>query len=232
MDVVLLENVFEKFRETALKHYGLDQAHFDTLPGFAWHACLKCMRVRLELLTDPDMLLMFEKGIRGGITQAVHKHVSANNKYMGDQYHQSADSICLQYSDANNLYGWVMSQCLPTSRFRWVDVKPNEIHDLVKCENKGYLLEVDVSHPKELHNSHSDLPFMCKRMEINKVEKLVPNLCDKKGYVIHIRALDQALHHGFVLERVHRVIEFNQSAWMKRSIDFNTQLRAAATSDF
>ena len=106
MDVVLLENVFEALRDTSLKHYGLDPAHFYTLPGVAWHACLKKTKVRLELLTDPDMLLMFEHGIRGRITQAVHKHVSANNKYMGPQYDPSAESSYLQYLDANNLYGF------------------------------------------------------------------------------------------------------------------------------
>ena len=98
MDVVLLENVFEKFRETALKHYGLDPAHFYILPGFAWKTCLKKMRVRLEFLTDPDMLLMVEQGIRGGITQAIHKYALANNKYMGDQYDLSEECSYLQYT--------------------------------------------------------------------------------------------------------------------------------------
>ena len=161
-DVVLPENIFEKFRETALKHYGLDPAHFCTLPGFAWKACLKKTKVRLKLLTDPNILLMFERGIRGGITQAVHKHASADNKYMGDQYDPSANSIYLQYLDANNLYGWAMSQPLPTGRFRWVDIKPDEIHDLTKHENKSYLLEVDVCYSRDLHNSHNDLP-LCVR---------------------------------------------------------------------
>ena len=134
--------------------------------------------------------------------------------------------------DINNLYGWAMSQPLPTGRFKWVDVKPNKIHKFAKREEKGYMLEVDVSYPKDLHDCHNDLPFMCESMEINGVEKLVPNLHDKKGYVIHIRALDQALRHGLVLERIHRAIKFNQSAWMKPYIDFSTQLRAVATSDF
>ena len=178
------------------------------------------------------MLLMFEHGIRGGITQAVHKHASANNKYVGDQYDPNADSIYLLYLNANNLYGWVMSQPLPTGRFRWVDVKPNEIRKLAKHVDKGYLLEVDVCYPRELHNSHNDLPFMCERMETDEVEKLVPNLHDKKGYVIHNRALDQALNHGLVPDHIHRATEFNQSAWMKPYIDFNTQLRTQATSDF
>ena len=108
-----------------------------------------------------------------------------------------------------------MSQPLPTGGFRWVDVNPNEISELSARTDKGYILEIDVSYPKELHNPHNNLPFMCERMEINGVEKLVPNLRDKKGYVIHIRALNQALKYGLILDRIHRVIEFDQSAWMK-----------------
>ena len=81
-DVILLANVFEAFRDTCLRHYALDLAHFYTSPGLAWHACLKHAGINLELLTDPDMLLMFERGIRGGITQAVRKYASANNKYI------------------------------------------------------------------------------------------------------------------------------------------------------
>ena len=148
----------------------------------------------MELLTDPDMLLMFECRIRGGIIQAIHKHASVNIKYMGDQYDPSADSIYLQYLDANSLYRWAMSQPLPMGRFKWVDVKPDEltewVSDLAKRENKGYLLEVDVSYPRDLHDSHNDLPFRCERMKISRVNKLVPNLLNKKNYIIHIQALD------------------------------------------
>ena len=230
--MVLLGNVFEAFRNTCLKHYKLDPAHFYTSPGLAWKACLKCTGIRLALLTDPDMLLMFEWGIRGGITQAVRKYVSANNPYMLDKFNLNEDTTYLQYLDANNLYGWAMSQPLPTGGFKWVDVNPNEISELATRNDKGYVLEVDVSYPKELHNPHNDLPFMCERMEINGVEKLVPNLRDKKNYVIHIQALNQALQHGLRLDRIHPAIEFNQSPWLKTYIDFNTQLRTAATNDF
>ena len=96
-----------------------------------------------------------------------------------------------------------MSQLLPIGGFKWVEVKPEEISKLAKLENKGYLLEVDVKYPKELHDFHNDLPFMCKKLKINGLEKLVPNLFDKKKYVIHIRALDQALKHGLILEKIH-----------------------------
>ena len=231
-DVVLLANVYEVSRDTCLRHYSLDPVHFYTSPGLAWKACLKCTGIKLELLTDPDMLLMFEWGIRGGITQAVRKYASANNKYMGDRFDPKSESSYLQYLDANNLYGWAVSQPLPTGGFKWVDVNPNEISELATRTDKGYILEVDVSYPKDLHDSHNDLPFMCERMEINGVEKLVPNLRDKKSYVIHVQALNQALQHGLRLDRIHRVIEFDQSPWLKTYIDFNTQLRTAATNDF
>ena len=151
---------------------------------------------------------------------------------MGDLYGPNKEFKYLQYLDTNSLCGWVMSQLLPTSKFKWVDIKPSQIHTLATSKIKGYLLEVDVCYSTELHDSHNDLPFMCERMEINGVEKLVPNLRDKKNYVIHIRALDQALRHGLVLEHIHRAIEFNQSDWMKPYIDFNTQLRTKATNDF
>ena len=155
-------NVFEAFRDTCLEHYRLDPTHFYTLLGLAWKACLRKTGVRLELLTDPDMLLMFEHGISGGMTQAVHHYTSVNNHYMGDQYDLSQESSYLEYLDANNLYGWAMSPPFPTGGFKWVDVKPDEIRKLVKRKDKGYLLEVDISYPKELHNSHNDLSFMCE----------------------------------------------------------------------
>ena len=231
-DVVLLANVFEALRDTCLKHYTLDPVHFYTSPGLAWRACLKHTGVKLELLTDPDMLLMFEWGIRGGITQVVRKYALANNKYMGDRFNPNEDTIYLMYLDTNNLYGWAMSQPLPTRGSKWVNVNPNEISELATRTDKGYLLEVDVSYPKELHNPHNDLPFMCERMEINGVEKLVPNLWDKKNCVIHTQALNQALQQGLRLDRIHRAIEFDQSQWLKTYIDFNTQLRTAAANDF
>ena len=150
---------------------------------------------------------------------------------MGDLCDPNKESSYLQYLDANNLYGWVMLQPLPISKFKWVEIDPDQISDLATSKMKGYLLEVDDKYPTELHDSHNDLPFMCEKMKINKVEKLVPNLRDKKNYVIHIRALDQALRHGLVLERILRAIEFNQTDWMKPYIDFNTKLRTAATND-
>ena len=243
-DVLLLANVFETFRKTCLEHYQLDPAHFYTSPGLAWEACLKQTGINLELLTDPDMLLMFERGTRGGITQAVHRYASANNKYMGDSFDPSKPPKYVSYLDANNLYGHAMSQKLPNGGFKWVSEEylhlftKEFIHELVSSNNsgdsidKGYLLEVDVTYPKELHDAHNDLPFLPEKMKLNGVEKLVTNLYDKVKYVVHIAALDQALQHGLILKKVHRVIEFNQSYWLNSYINFNTQLRTSAKNDF
>ena len=178
------------------------------------------------------MLLMFERGIRGGITQAVRKYAAANNPYMGDNFNPSEDTTYLHYLDAKNLYGRAMSQPLPTGGFRWADIESNEISELATRTDKGYILEVDVSYPKEFHNPLNGLPFMCERIEINGVEKLVPSLRDKKSYVIDIRALAQALKHGLIIDRIHRAIKFDQSAWMKPYIDFNTQVWTKAKNDF
>ena len=211
--------LFESVRRVCLGNYGLDPAHIYTAPGLAWKACLKKTGIRLDLLLDPDMLLMFKRGIRGGITQSVHRWTAANNPYMGSESDPSKATRYLEYLDVNNLYGWAMSQPLPTRGFQWADVHPDEIGELANNSNHEYLLEVDVAYPKELHDHHNDLPFMCGRMTINGVEKLVPNLYYKKRYVIHIRAPDQALKHRLVLERIYRAIELKQSAWMKEYID-------------
>ena len=164
-DVVLLANVFESFRRVCLENYGLDPSQFYTAPLLAWKACLKKTGIRLELLLDPDMLLMFERGIRCRITQSVHRWTAAKNPYMGSEYDPSEPTKYLQYLDANNLYGWAMSQPLPTGKFHWVELREDwspktVVKELVVKKDRGYLLEVDVAYPRELHDYHNDLPFM------------------------------------------------------------------------
>ena len=196
--------------------------------------CLKKTSIKLELLTDYDMLLMVEEGIRGGICHSIHRHAKANNKYMKN-YNKNEESSYIQYLDANNLYGWAMSQKLPVNGFKWID--SNEINEeFIKNYNennkKGYILEVDVKYPKKLHDSHSDLPFLPRRMKIDKCKKLVCNLQNKKQYVVHIKSLKQALNNGLKLKKTHKIIEFNQNAWLKPYIDMNTELRKLAKDDF
>ena len=128
-----------------------------------------------------------------------------------------------------------MVQNLPTHRFLWKKVEDfilEKIDELVKKGKRGYLLEVDVEFLKELHENHNELPFLAERMKIGRGQKLVPNLKDKKEYVVQIKALNQALKHGLKLKKVHRVIEFQQSKWMKAYIMLNTRLRKDAKNEF
>ena len=130
-----------------------------------------------------------------------------------------------------------MSEKLPINGFKWVNDVSEMNKKFIKSydkqnSDKGYILEVDVDYPSKLHKLHSDMSFLPERMKIDKTQKLVCNLHDKKKYVVHISILKQALNHGLKLKKVHRVIEFNQEAWLKKYIDMNTELRKKASNDF
>ena len=234
-DTLLLADVFEKFREKCIEIYQLDPAHSLSAPGLAWQACLKKTNVRLELLTDINKLLMIESGIRGGISQSIHKYAKANNKYMKN-YNKSIISSYLMYLDANNLYGWAMCKKLPVNDFEWA-------HDLSKYtenvkknydenSNRGCILEVDIEYPKQLWIHHKDLPFLSERKKLDKVEQLATSIEDKEKYVIHISTWKQALNNGLILKKVHGVIEFKQEVWLKPYTDMNTKLRTVTKNDF
>ena len=160
-----------KTLEMCLEIYELDPTYFVSAPGLAWQACLKKTGVKLELLTDYDMILMIEKGIRGGICQATHRYAKANNKYMKN-YDKNNESSYIEYLDANNLYGWAMSQKLPINGLEWVKnlSKINEdfIKKYIENSDKGCFLEVDLEYSKTLFNSHEDLPFLPERKKNNK----------------------------------------------------------------
>ena len=236
-DVLLLADVFENFRNLCLKIYRLDPVYYYTAPGLAWDACLKMTNINLELLSDPNMLLMFEKGIRGGISIISNRYGEANNKYMGNRFNKNELSKYLMYLDANNLYGSAMSEKLPIHSFKWLS--SGEMEKLFNnrvvqiWEKTPCILEVDLEYPENLHDLHNDYPFCPERVECkNRVEKLIPNLRNKTKYVIHYKNLIQCLKAGLKLKKIHRGIKFIESEWMKPYIEMNTNLRTKAKNNF
>ena len=180
-DVLLLADVFENFRKTCMKHYNLDPAYYYTSPGLAWDACLKTTGQQLQLLDDYDMLMMFERGIRGGITHISKRYAEANNKYM-KTYDPQKTSTYIQYLDANNLYGWAMSQPLPTHGFKWVEnISKEKVLDILEQGGLGYIFDVDLEYPKHLWKLHNDYPLAPEPIKVDGVEKLISHFKPKKN---------------------------------------------------
>ncbi|KAL9968200.1 hypothetical protein ACROYT_G026547 [Oculina patagonica] len=252
-DVTLLADVFENFRKTCKEKYELDPAHYFTSPGLSWDALLKKTGVQLELLTDYDMHLFVERGIRGGISMVSKRYAETNNPYV-EGYDDKKPKKYIMYLDANNLYGWAMSKPLPKSGFRWKRVMPTEKEIMRKneFEKTGWILEVDLEYPAELHEEHNSYPLAPEKKKINKdlfspyqkklikdldldppdCEKLVLTLEDKTNYVVHYRNLQFYLKQGMKLKKVHRVLEFEQECWMEPYIRMNTEFRKKAKNDF
>ena len=176
------------------------------------------------------MLLMIENGIRGGASTTTKRYAKANNPYI-KTYDSNSPNKYIVYLDAKHLYGWGMSQPLPTHEFEWMCEE-----ELINWRNNacssGCILEVDLKYPKEIHDLHNDYPLAPERLKIGGVEKLIPNLCDKKNYVVYHEALKQYESLGLKITKIYRGIKFKESAWLKPYIDLNTRLHVKATSDF
>ena len=254
-DVLLLTDIFENFRDVCMKYYGLDPAYYYTLPNFAFDAMLKMTGVEIDLIYDQEMYEMIEAGLRGGMCMVSTKKVEANNKYMGEEYDKNKESSYINYFDANNLYGLSMIQKLPYKNLKWDDTLKEEDIINYKNNNIGYILEVDLEYPKELHGLHNDYPMAPEVMNVKadmlsdkqieiydflnhtkptdeKTNKLVLNLNDKEKYVIHIRTLQFYLKQGLKLKKIHRAIKFEQKEVLKPYIEFNTEKRKNARNDF
>ena len=144
-----------------MNHYGLDPAWYYSAPGLASDASLKITKVQLELLSDPDMLLMIESGIRGGIATISQRHAKANNEYMGTEFDPTKHSKFISYLGANNLYGWVISTQLPTFGFEWMPY--DELDD---WKHLSCFLEVDLEYPEDLHDHHNDYPLLRNALKL------------------------------------------------------------------
>ena len=253
-DIVLLADVFENFRKTCLQYYKLDPCHYFSSPGLSWDAMLKMTNIKLELMNDIDMFQFIEKGLRGGTAYIANRFGEANNKYM-KTYNEKLPSKYIMYLDANNLYGWAMSQYLPTGKFKWLSqnkIKKTNLDKYTDNSDKGLILEVDLEYPQDLHNLHNDFPLGPEKIKVDKnmlsdyckqiadkfnissglVHKLIPTLNNKEKYVLHYRNLKLYLTLGLKLKKIHRVLQFNQSPWLKQYIDFNTQKRTLAKNSF
>ena len=242
-DVQLLANVFEKFIDTYLKFYKPDPCHYFSSPGLSWDAMLKITGVKLEKIFNIDMYLFIEKGLRGGISYIAKRYAKANNKYMKN-YDPKKPSKFITYLDMNNLYGWAMSGYLPYGGFKWLKNVDNfDVNSVSEKSPIGYILEVDLEYPDELHVLHNDYPLApeklaipydmlsdyCKkiadeyRIKVGDVMKLIPNLGNKTNYVLHYKNLQLYLSLGMKLTKIHKMLKFKQSDWMKKHINFNTE---------
>ena len=215
---------------------------------------LKMTGVGLELISDIDMHLFIEKGVRGGILYIAKRYSKANNKYMKDYYKRDWSKY-IMYFDANNLYGWAMTQCLPYGDFEWMTEEEFvgfNFNSVSKNNLEGYILEVDLKYPDELHYLHNDYLLAPEKLKVNsdilskycreiddkyeiklgKVNKLIPNLGDKTSYVLHYRNLQLYVSLGMKVERINRVLKFKQLGWLKKFVDFNKEKRKNANNTF
>ena len=244
---------FENFRNLCQEQYGLDPAHYYPSPGLSWDALLKKTGVELELFTDLEMYLFVERGMRGGISMVSKRYAKANNPYVPG-YDPTKEKIYIMYFDANNLYGWAMSKPLPKRDFKWKRVMPTEEDIIKKKENakNGWILDVDLEYPKELHEEHNSFPLAPEKKQVKnewmseyqhslikdldlktpKCNMFLLTLQDKNNYVVHYRNLQFYLNQGMKLKKVHRVLEFEQECWMEPYIRMNTEFRKNAKSDF
>ena len=142
-DVLMLADIFENFRKMGLEHYQLDPAHYYTAPGFSWDALLKATDIELELISDPEMHLFLEQGIRGGFSGIIHRYAEANNPHCPN-HDQSKPTSFITYLDANNLYGYSMCQPMPVKDFQWVSACNFDLQTAFNDDGKGYSMEVDL----------------------------------------------------------------------------------------
>lgn len=256
-DVLILADAFEKFRHFFLSRHSIDPCYCYSAPGLTWQCGFRFTGINLDLLTDYDMLLTFEKGIRGGFSGVLgQRYVKANNPYLPD-YDSRKPSNYLLYLDANNLYGWAMSQPLPTGDFRWEDPlyfwnHCNAYGSYPYVPGRGYVFEVDLLYnpssklrtkrfplapesktiqPEDL-SEYQRILLEAEGQTVGKVTKLLLDLKSKRNYVVHYRLLQYYLKLGLQVTYIHRIISFKEEPWLSRYIDFNTTQRTKATSAF
>lgn len=233
VDVLILADVFEKFRDDCLSPstYKLDPAHYLSAPSFSWDAMLKFTGVKIELISDLSMFSFIKKGIRGGLTQVTTRKAEARNFYVCDDVAPDSDNQnYLLYLDKVNLYGSTMTEKMPIGSFAWVDPLNFSLDTDVEGD-WGYIVEVDIHYDKTLHDAHNDLPFLPETFKVHKTEKLCATLENKTNYVASLKNIQQAIAHGLKVTKVHRVLKFKQSAWLRPYIELNADIRRNAVDE-
>lgn len=219
VDVLLLLEVMLDFRNSAISSYSIDPLHYYTLPGYAWDVALKSSKISLYFLKDHLMINLIRNNIRGGISS-----VCETNRIT------ETDQNSLFYWDANNLYGWAMTQKMPISNFELMNVAEYDwnlfISSFTMDGDYGYMLEVDLDYPSNLHDYHNGLPFLPEKIN----DKLCLSLMNKRNYFAHIMNIQQSINHGLVLVCVKTAIKFKHGCWLESYINLNTKMRKESTT--
>ena len=254
LDVLLLADVFEKFRHAMLKAHGLDCLHFPSLPSMTLQMALKVTGVELELVSDANIYLMIESGIRGGLSFVSQRHAKANFPDMVD-YRPELPTSFLLYLDCNSLYSTCQTYALPVGDFRFLserELAAFDVNAISPDSEIGYFVECDLRYPSHLHNEHNAYPLAPEHLliegdmlsdthrwmldevgvEHKPCTKLVSNLRDKSHYVTHYRCLQFYMKHGLELIKIHRVVSFAQRPFMTPFIRYCNDQRKNADSDF
>jgi len=253
-DVMLLSDCFESFRQCMITTHGLDCLYFPTLPSMTLQIALKMTQIELDLITDPDQYLLLENSIRGGLSYVAHRYAKANNPSLPD-FDPERPITHLCYFDANSLYATCQTYQLPVGNFRFLteeEIENFDVNSISDDNSTGYILEVDLTYPPSLHHSHSSYPLCPDHMTVHESmlsptleqmyeyvgskhkphTKLISNLNDKHSYVTHYKCLKFYLSQGMQLTKIHRIISFSQSAFMRPFIDYCNSQRQNAKTDF
>ena len=238
-DVLLLACVLEKFIKVSVNEFGINPLYCVSLPGYTWQCGLKYTGKNLQTLQDKYMILLLENNIRGGISSI-----------MGDRYIKSDKNKKILYIDANNLYGYSMSQYLPYDEIKFDNnVTLEDIINTPDDNDIGYFIEVDLIYPDNIKQKTKNFPFASMNKKINpddfndymkeikpdtyiQTKKLICDWSDKKNYLVHYRMLKFFIRHGMVVDKVHKIISFKQNRWLEKYINFNTQKRNKAKNNF
>ena len=238
-DVLLLACVFEKYIKVSVNEFDINPLYCVSLPGYTWLCGLKNTGINLQTLQDKDTILLLENNIRGGISSV-----------MGDRYVKSDDNKKILYIDENNLYGHSMSQPLPYDKIKFnTDVELEDILNTPDDSDRGYFVEADLIYPDNIKQKTKSFPYTPVNKKINpdnfsdymkeiepdtyvQSSKLICDWSNKKNYLVHYRLLKFYVRHGMIVDKVHNIISFRQSMWLKKYINFNTQKRNEAVNDF